>query len=88
MSQRTLDSSFRSTQNTARSTKADTSRPISARNVADVLSQMTFGERVRAYKAGVFTRRELAAAAACDSDRMPICNGEFEWIALSLVDLE
>jgi hypothetical protein len=49
---------------------------------------MTFAERVRAYRNGVFSRHELAVAAARHPDRVPILNGELEWIAVSLADLE
>ena len=51
--------------------------------VALVLAQMTPEERVRAYATGVFTRRELNAAAGVRPDLMPIVNGEYEWIALN-----
>jgi hypothetical protein len=51
--------------------------------VAIVLAQMTPEERVRAYTSGVFTMRELNAAAGVRPDLMPIVNGEWEWIALS-----
>ena len=51
--------------------------------VAIVLAQMNPEERVRAYASGVFTLRELSAAAAVRPDLMPIVNGEYEWIALT-----
>lgn len=56
--------------------------------VAIVLAQMTAGERVRAYATGVFTLRELNAAAGVRPDLMPIVNGEYEWIALTMADLD
>jgi hypothetical protein len=56
--------------------------------VAIVLAQMTFEERVRAYATGVFTLRELNAASGVRPDLMPIVNGELEWIALTMADLD
>jgi hypothetical protein len=55
--------------------------------VADMLERMTLPERVRAYSTGSISRHELTIAAAREPERMPMCNGEFEWIALSLADL-
>jgi hypothetical protein len=54
--------------------------------VGQVLAAMTFAERVRAYKSGVFTRAELAAAIAREPECLPTINGEFEWIGASLAD--
>lgn len=56
--------------------------------VATVLGGMTYQERLRAYRAGVFSRRELSIAAAWLPGDMPILNGEYEWIAASLADLD
>jgi hypothetical protein len=56
------------------------------RSVGEVLAAMTFTERVRAYKAGVFSRAELATAIACEPKCLPTINGEFEWIGASLAD--
>lgn len=61
---------------------------IRRHDVAGVLAQMTFRERIRAYEKGVFTRHELSTAAAREPDRMPLLNGEFEWIAAFLADLD
>lgn len=49
--------------------------------VADVVGAMTFAERVRAYRSGALSRRELAIAAAWLPEEMPILNGEYEWIS-------
>jgi hypothetical protein len=49
--------------------------------VADVLGRMSYAERVGAYRARVFSPRELATAAAWLPDEMPLLNGELEWIA-------
>lgn len=62
--------------------------PVDAAHVADLLERMTLKERIAAYRTGEISRRELTIAAAREPDRMPIRNGEFEWIALSLADLE
>ena len=57
-------------------------------DVAGILARMSFEERVRAYRNGVFTAHELSVAAAREPDRMPLLNGEFEHIAVSLADLD
>jgi hypothetical protein len=57
-------------------------------DIATALSQMTFRERVSAYEHGIYTHRELCAAAAREPERMPILNGEFEWIAVFSADLD
>lgn len=51
--------------------------------VADVLARMTFAERAGAYRARVFSPRELAIAAAWLPEEMPILNGELEWLAIN-----
>ena len=56
--------------------------------VADVLSRMTPTERCRAYRNGTFSRAELMRAVALEPERLPTINGEFEWIAPSLADLD
>lgn len=56
--------------------------------VAIVFAQMTREERLRAYETGVFTLRELNAAAGLRPDLMPLVNGELEWIALTMADLD
>jgi hypothetical protein len=47
-----------------------------------------FEDRVELYRMGVFTRQELATAAALYPDLMPTLNGEWEWIAITVVDSE
>jgi hypothetical protein len=59
-----------------------------AAEVATVLARMSYEERVRAYRSGAFSARELAVAAARFPDRVPLLNDEFEWIAVDLADLE
>jgi hypothetical protein len=56
--------------------------------VALVLAQMTPTERTRAYTTGVFTLRELNGAAGVRPDLVPIVNDEYEWIALTMADLD
>ncbi|HEX6689395.1 MAG TPA: hypothetical protein VF085_12145 [Solirubrobacterales bacterium] len=53
-----------------------------------MLAKMTFAERIRAYEKGTFTRQELNAAAGLEAERMPTLDGEFEWIAWNLADLD
>jgi hypothetical protein len=57
-------------------------------DIALALSQMTFAERIRAYELGVCSRRELCAAAGREPERMPMLDGEFEWIAAFSADLD
>jgi hypothetical protein len=52
--------------------------------VAKVLAQMTYEERVRAYRSGALSTHELAVAAARFPDRVPLLNDEYEWIAIDL----
>lgn len=79
---------------TARMRSATAPRPTSvsprelAAEVAKVLAGMSYAERVRAYRSGAFSAHELAVAAAWFAEEMPMLNGEFEWIAISLIDLE
>ncbi|HET8862126.1 MAG TPA: hypothetical protein VFM94_02625 [Solirubrobacterales bacterium] len=66
----------------------DSVAKVRPQDIAGMLAMMTFPERVRAYKNETFTRRELSAAAAREPERMPMLNGEFEWIAWNLADLD
>jgi DNA replication initiation complex subunit (GINS family) len=91
MSQQTLtDSQEVTEQRHVRDNGADPTPVVGIRrhDVAGILAQMTFRERIRAYEKGVFTRHELSTAAAREPDRMPLLNGEFEWIAAFLADLD
>jgi len=56
--------------------------------VADVLAGMTYQERISAYRNGVLTPHELTVAAARLPDEVPTLNGELEWIAWNLADLD
>jgi hypothetical protein len=47
-----------------------------------------FEDRVQLYQMGVFTPHELSSAAALYPDLMPVLNGEWEWIAITLADLD
>ncbi|HEX4306451.1 MAG TPA: hypothetical protein VHZ54_10460 [Solirubrobacterales bacterium] len=53
----------------------------------DLLARMSAEERLRAYRAGAFTRAERTAWAARYPEEVPLVDDEFEWIALSLADL-
>ncbi len=55
-----------------------------AAEVATLLANMSFEERVRAYRSGALSGRELALGAAWFPEEMPLLNGEFEWIAIDL----
>jgi hypothetical protein len=54
----------------------------------EILAQMTSAERISASRHGGFTRRERSIWAARYSDEVPLVNGEFEWIASGLADLD
>jgi hypothetical protein len=54
----------------------------------EVLERMTSAERLRAYRSGAFTPREVSIWAARFPEEVPIVNGEFEWIALTMADLD
>lgn len=58
-----------------------------AAEVATVLAGMTYEERVRACRSGAISARELAIAAGRFPQEMPLLNGEYEWIAVSMADL-
>jgi hypothetical protein len=54
----------------------------------NALEQMSEVERVRAARVGAFTHWERSVWAARFPEQVPLVNGEFEWIALSLADLD
>jgi hypothetical protein len=49
---------------------------------------MTPVERLRAYRSGAFDRRERTIWAARFPEEAPILNGELEWIARDMADLD
>ncbi len=53
-----------------------------------VLARMTPAERISASRHGGFTRWERWVWAARYTDEVPLVNGEFEWIACNLADLD
>lgn len=53
-----------------------------------ILDRMTPVERLRAYRSGAFDRRELSIWAARFPEEAPLLNGELEWIARDLADLD
>lgn len=63
----------------------ETEAPLS---FLDVLHEMSPAERLGAYRAGAFTRRERTIWSANYPEEVPLVNDEFEWIALSMADLD
>lgn len=57
-------------------------------NIAVSLAGSSPDERAAAYASRTYTSHELSTAAALRPDLMPVVNGEWEWIALTLADLE
>jgi hypothetical protein len=55
---------------------------------ASVLSRMTTAERISASRHGGFTRWERWVWAARYPDEVPLINGEVEWIACNMADLD
>jgi hypothetical protein len=54
----------------------------------EVLHRMSPAERLAAYRHGGFTPHERSLWAARYAEEVPMVNDEFEWIALSLADLD
>ncbi len=52
------------------------------------LESMSPRQRLRAARGGEFSRSERALWAATYPDEVPLVNGELEWIALGLADLD
>ncbi len=53
-----------------------------------ILERMTPVERLRAYRSGAFDRRERMIWAARFPEEAPLLNGELEWIARDMADLD
>lgn len=53
-----------------------------------ILDRMTPAERVSASRNGGFTRHERAIWAAQFPGEVPLINGEYEWLAVDLADLD
>jgi hypothetical protein len=51
------------------------------------LWQMTATERVAAMRRGELTLEQLAAWSARHTEQVPLLNGEFEWIAVSMPEV-
>jgi hypothetical protein len=49
---------------------------------------MTPGQRIDAARRGDFDRTERALWVSAYPDEIPLVNGELEWIALGLADLD
>ena len=52
------------------------------------LAGMSPQQRLEAARRGVFDRTERAIWASAYPDEVPLVNGELEWIALGLADLD
>ncbi|MEZ5078115.1 MAG: hypothetical protein R2725_11815 [Solirubrobacterales bacterium] len=52
------------------------------------LDDLGAAERLHSYRAGEFDRTDLAIWAMRYPDEIPTVNGELEWIALTLADLD
>lgn len=65
-------------------------RPLEAPPVSflDVLARMSPEERLAAYRSGGFTRRECVHWTARYPEEVPLLNGEYEWITLTLADFD
>lgn len=88
MSRPALDVPTTASQARTLPTRPPARRTPDFEEVAIVLAQMTPEERVRAYETGVFTLRELNGAAGVRPDLVPVVNNEYEWIALTMADLD
>lgn len=54
----------------------------------EVLGRMSPEERLGAYRAGGFTRRECFLWGARYPEEVPLLNDEYEWIALTMADFD
>ncbi len=88
MKQRTLHPPNSRNEHRSSKRKTPASQGPGHEDIAWLLAQMTFPERVRAYRTQAFSRRELACAAARHPEQMPLLNGEFEWLVVDLADAE
>jgi Ser/Thr protein kinase RdoA (MazF antagonist) len=52
------------------------------------LAEMSSKQRLDAARRGAFDRTERAIWASAYPDEVPLVNGELEWIALGLADLD
>jgi len=57
-------------------------------DIAFKLATSSTPERLAAYRSGEYSSRELSTATALRPDLMPVLNGEWEWIAVRLADLD
>jgi hypothetical protein len=55
--------------------------------IAAEMAASTFAERLWAYR-HAYSRRQLNAAASRFPELMPVLNGEWEWIALTMADFD
>jgi hypothetical protein len=78
------------TSSSARGSRAPTKPPALFQDLdfPTLLDRMAPVERVRAYRSGAFDRREVNIWAARSPEEAPLLNGEFDWIARDLADLD
>jgi hypothetical protein len=57
-------------------------------DIARRLAASTLRERLAMYRGGEFTYRELSTATALRPDLIPILDGEWEWITVTMADLD
>jgi hypothetical protein len=69
----------------SRAPGAHAQTPVS---LADQLDALGPAGRLEAYRSGPFSRRERTIWACCYPEEVPILNGEVEWIALTMADLD
>lgn len=62
--------------------------PSRAEGFLQRLESMSPNERLAAYRSGHFSRSERSLWARTFPDEVPVVNGEVEWIALGLADLD
>jgi hypothetical protein len=84
MSQTEIPTATRAAPEKTDARKAPRTPAEIAAEVAMVLAGMTYVERVRAYRSAAISVHELHVAAAWSPERMPLLNGELEWIAIDL----
>lgn len=61
---------------------------VSPTSVVEHLARLGSAGRLAAYRAGKLDRHQRSVWAARYPDEPPLVNGELEWIALSLADLD
>ena len=65
-----------------------TAAGISPVSFLEVLQRMTPAERLAAYRSSGFTPHERSLWAVNYAEEVPLVNDEYEWIALTLADVD